>query len=167
MSVLESIDLPGQPATGLNFFQPMGGDGYRAPLGRYECHISLAMDASGGTFRVTVNLDAQYMNIVAMMQLEQNIASDTTAFAMDVKLRAATNIYRVAGDLLQLDSAAASRLWLPPLMIDPVSIDFRLDNVDGDTAISTATVYCFKKGAQHVVPINFFADTLPRGTTVT
>lgn len=167
MSVLEDITLPAQPSTGQVIHGPMGGDGLTSPLARYEIDMSLAMDASGGTFRLSVNMDQQYLNVIALMQLEQDIASDTTAFAMDIKIRPSNFIFRVAGDLIQLDSAAASRLWCPPPIIDPRTMDFRLDNTDGDTGRCTATVYLFKKGAQHMVPIDKIMQCLVRTSSVT
>ncbi len=167
MSVAETLDLPAQPVTGKVIHGPMGGNGMTSPLARYEIDAQLVMDASGGTWRISVNMDPQYLNVVSVMQLEQDIASDTTAFAMDIKLRASDFIFRVGGDLLQLNTGSASRMWTPPPMIDPVTIDFRLNNIDGDTGRLTATVYLFKKGAQHVVPIEKIMQCLVRTTAVT
>lgn len=140
----------------------MGGDGWTAPQGRYEVDVSLAMDATGGTWRVAINMDPQYMNLIALMQLETDQASDAIAFAMDMKLKASTNIFRVAGDLAQLDSASASGLWSVPPAIDPVTMDFRLVNTDTFTGRATATIYVFRKGAQHIVPIDKIFQCLVR-----
>lgn len=167
VSVAETIILPNQPNDGQVIHGPMGGDGYTSPLARYEIDASLLMDSGGGTWRIAINLDPQYLNVVSVMQLEQDIASDTTAFAMDIKLRASNFIFRVGGDLKQLNTAAANAFWSPPPMIDPLTIDFRLNNIDGDTGRATATVYLFKKGAQHIVPIERIMQCLVRSGTVT
>lgn len=168
MSVSETTSIPiAQPASGSVLFQPMGGDGWTSPQGRYEIDISLAMNVSGGTWRIAVQLDPQYMNLVALMQLETDQASDTIPFAMDMKLKASTNIFRVAGDLLQLDSASCSRLWSVPPAIDVKDIDFRLDNTDTFTGRATATIYVFRKGAQHIIPIDKIFQCLVRAGSVT
>lgn len=166
MTIFETISLPNQPVTGSAIFQPMGGDGWTAPLGRYEVDASLTMDASGGTWSIGVELDRQFMNLVALMQLEMNISSDTEAFSMDIKMRAATNIYRVAGDLLQTQTTSINRIWSPPPIIDPVNMDFRLGNTDTKIGRATGTVYCFRKGAQHEVPIDKLLQCLVRAGSV-
>lgn len=166
MSVTETINLPAQPTTGTVRYGPMGGDGWTAPLARYEIEASLDMDGSGGTWRIAINMDPQFMSVVALMGLLTDQGSDTIAFSMDCRLDAANVQYRVAGDLKQLHSTNAQALWALPPIIDPVAIDFRLVNTDTFDGIGTCTIYLFKKSAQHVVPINVIMSCLPRSGSV-
>lgn len=164
MSVAEVITLPTQPATGTAKFQPMGGDGQVSPKGRYELDISLAQDASGGVWSVAVNLDPQYMNLVAMMQLQENVSGDTTAFSLEIKVSDLASVYRANGHLIDGTQGTASRLWVPPPVIDPLSITFRLLNAtDLKIGRCAATIYVFNKGMQHVVPIEQIFRALIRG----
>ncbi len=167
MAVTETVTLPGQPATGSVLYQPMGGDGRTAPMGRYEIDASLAMDGTGGAWDFLFELDPQYMNLVSVMGIFLNQGADTIGFTMDIKLQENTSIFRVAGDLLQLSSTGASRLWSPPPIVDPVGIDFRLVNSDTFTGAATATIYVFRKGVQHEVPIDKIFQCLTRAGSVT
>jgi len=166
VTVFEVINLPDQPAIGSIRYQPMGGDGWESPKARYEINVQLAGDVSGQIWLVSCVLDPQFMNLVALMALTVDVASDTTEFSMDTKLSEGGSTYRVAGDLLQATQDNSSRLWTPPPMIDPVSINFRLLNVDGVIGTCDATVYLFNKSAQHVVPIEQIFQCLPRASSM-
>lgn len=167
MAVIDQIQLPLQPASGTTIFGPLGGNGYTSPLGRYEVDATLVMDGTTGAWRIAMHMDLQYMSLVSIAQMETNEPSDTIAFAIDIKQRAATNIYRVAGDMKQLDSASANVQWCPPPIIDPVTVDFRMLNTDTFTGRATCTIYLFKKGAQHIVPVFELMKCLIRAGSVT
>lgn len=164
MSVSDLFTLPAQPASGSAKYGPMGGDGRTSPLCRYEVNVALAMDAGGGTFRVGIDLDPQFMNLVAMMQL--NIDRDNAEpFRMDISLGDQANPVQFNADgVLKVNHNAgnASITWSPPPLIDPIRVDFRLANTDTFTGTCDLIVYCFRKGNQHITPIEKVFQVLTR-----
>jgi len=143
----------------------MGGDGWSSPKARYEIDAQLAQDATGGVWSIVCTLDPQFMNLVALMQMTEDVAADTTQFSMEIL---APGTYRVSGDLLKGgQDTNSSRVWAPPPIIDPSRITWRLLNAtDTKIGFATATVYVFNKSAQHVVPIEQIFRCLPRGGSV-
>lgn len=167
MAVTLQVDLPAQPAVGSVRYQPMGGDGWTSPKARYEVTVSLTQDASGGIWAVVLLLDPQFMNLVSLMQVEEDVLSDDSEFSLEIKLGGGVNVYRVSGDLKKGTQSSSSAIWAPPPLIDPLTITFRLLNA-ADTKIGkcNATIYVFNKSAQHVIPIEQIFRCLPRGGTL-
>lgn len=163
MAVLEVVDLPNQPAAGSAIFHALGGDGWFAPQSRVEIDASLAMDASGGAIRLSFTLDPQYESIVALMQIGTDETTAGLDFQVDVALKASTNFIKATGVVVPDHEGGQSRLWMPPPIINPLKIDFRMDNTDTFTMVCIATIYQFRKTASQRVPLSELFRCLARG----
>lgn len=166
MSVSVTVALPTQPAAGSSVYQPLGGNGYTAPNSYYSVLTQLAGDASGGTNTITVTLDPRFECIVSLVQSFQT--GGAAAVEHETQLlqqlpTAAPHRARASGTG-QFEGALSDTSvfsWSPPLIIDPLSVIARTENVDGDTHNALIWIYNFNKRASEVTPLNILLAALP------
>lgn len=160
MSVALTTTLPAQPATGTTIWEPYGGSGYTAPLGRFLCRHTLVGDASGGTASITINLDSRYTNLIGWMASIVQVDAAAGDFALLISIDASTPAVHVCGTLpsvaTTLIGANSSYVWQPPAIYLPGDgvIQAFWPNVGvGETYVLTAVIYEFDRDVRKITPI--------------
>ena len=174
MAVTSEVTLPAQPAAGAVTYQPLGGDGFTAPLAAMTFNVQLTHDASGGSAEISVRPDPQWVSVLNYTQVGVIGATVDTPVALTFDSGHETFTIPVnlpealAGGSLVSNAA----LWTPPLVLldvhpgaDPV-IKYSLTNTNGDTSIMNGRFYCFRKGVAQRVPLNVLVSALPRASTL-
>lgn len=165
MSVSDSFTLPAQPAAGLARYKPLGGNGYSAPHSEYFVSVNLAGDATGGLSTITITLDSRYEGIVVLCQSVGTTVSAAVESEIQMQRSFAGVNQRVRAQGLGIfDSNRNSSVysWTPPLMLDPLVLQYTQANVDTDTHNAYLHVLNFNKRASEITPLSVLMQSLPR-----
>lgn len=165
MAVASSTTLPGQPPSGVSRLVVLNGNGFTAPKQMYEVQSILAGDVSGGTSINTIVMDPRFVNLILRMELTHLGASTAEEYQLSQTLEQSGITSSVVG-LTVVNTASdfdpCSAYWDPPGLLPITSIEATLANVDGDSNILTAWIYCFDKNALNTVPLPLILRAIGR-----
>lgn len=174
MSVEEIIELPGQPATGLNDHIPLGGDGFISPQSLTIVSADLESDASGGKNQITVRFDPRYTSIVSYAAIAVESGAATIGGRLEIRTSAFENV-AIMNEMpvVAVSGIAAtnSLLWTPPALMvsagpglaaDPPVLRATIDNTDTETLRLRARIYNFDKRAREIAPLHLLLSSLTR-----
>lgn len=173
MSVAMTTTLPAQPATGTTLWEPYGGSGYIAPLGRFLFRHTLQGDAGGGNSTITIINDERYTNLYAWLHI--GIAVDAAAgdFSMGISVDASTPAVHIVGTIPQVATGVGTTnsafLWYPPPIYTPGSgrCFFICPNVGvGEQYILSGVVYCFDRDVRKITPLTVLNQVITAGNNV-
>lgn len=168
MAVSATLTLPGQPASGNSIFEPLGGDGTRAPLGCYQSSVAVAGDAGGGNATLTINFDPRYTNLCAWINL--TVASAAAAPDFQCRLHGGTGTItpdvHVVGTMPHqaVETPNAAFLWFPPPLyfIQLGQIRMSVLNVDVTETYTLITqIYCFHPEVTRITPLPLLQLNVP------
>ena len=159
MSVSETIVLPAQPTTGTSRIQPLGGNGYSAPMSMAFCEADLASDASGGYNRLIFELEEGHAHMIGIVGMR--VASASAAVVAAPTIRAGASMsWR---DTVTIPEAAvltqARVLWRPPPLWCRAAgtgtgytpqLEVYVPNVNGETFRMSMLAYQFQPEASQV-----------------
>lgn len=167
MSVAVSVELPDQPGSGITNVQPLGGNGWNAPISQTYCEVQSVGDGTGGVNQVTVTFDTDHLSMVSWLGVrETGQAADSQAFVNMVFQR---GVDMNQFEVLPLTYAAgtdggdgAYGVWRPIPMIAPPKplakaprITVNVANVNGESLYVHLMVLEFNPNAAQVTPMGF------------
>ncbi len=128
-------------------------------------NVDLAMDASGGTATITVELDPQFECLIQVITLQVIGPASNVDFRMNVSRNGGGNIIVVGSAFKPSFDSSAYASWNPSAIIDPANFNIRSGNVTGDSLRMNAMIYNFQKRASEKVPLDQLLASLPRGSS--
>lgn len=170
MSVSETINLPAQPSSGVTVSQPMGGNGYHAPVSQTYVEAAQTGDGTGGTNTITVRFDPDHMQMLNWLQIQlDNQTGDVVVHA--------NLVFGPGGDGMNLPfvvscvhdprSNNAFGFWRPVPVVaaprPPSQSSFPLlqvtdENTNGTKLTVRAMLYDFNPTAAQVTPFGWIAE---------
>lgn len=164
MSVTGSLQLPGQPASGMVVWSALGGNGSFGPLGFWNVEQNLPNDVSGGTATITINLDPRYTNLVAYIEIIKTSAAAASEFTMTMQHTTAT----IAPRILIVGNAPIAQgisayLWYPPPIYyqQDGQLIVVTDNIDTETLQVRFQCYSFLPDVRKLEPLNVLNWLVP------
>ena len=168
MSVVESVQLPGNPSTGNLVFEGLGGDGIIAPASAFFCnHFQITGDGTGGFAEMEICTDPRFDCLVAMCATEAaggSISSEQPVL-MEVEWDSGFS-YGIVLTGGYMSSDAVSRAnFSPDPIFEATKLRARWNNLNGATYSLSTIIYNFKKGVAQQSPLNLLVASLPRSAS--
>ncbi len=169
MAVSADVALPAQPATGSQSIVPYGGDGAYAPLAEYLVDTRVAHDASGGNATLTITMDRRYTNALTFCVAIVSGAAAASEYLLQLARSATSNeaAISIVGTMPFVAASFATSstqfLWYPPPMFYQTEgqLSMIVPNVDGDTSILRAQIYCFNDRVRQTTPLPYLLQNFP------
>ncbi len=165
MAVAIDVTLPAQPGTGINTYEPLGGDGWSAPHSVSEFSMSSAGDASGGNNSITLNFDPRFTSVVSYVRLSNSSASG--ALEMNLTMfpvgRSQPQVQAFANAVPVIGLTTINLFtWCPPPLPHMGRLVGLTTNTNGDTLSMMGYIYQFQINVLQKVPLNIILASLPR-----
>ena len=165
MAVIEDLQLPNQPSSGCTKMQPLGGNGFNAPINQYYVEATVTGDASGGSIRLNCRFDPKFLGLVHWANLQVNGATAATNVRVN-------NIFAPGGDganysetlvgVFDQQTGSSRSVWRPPpvvnpprpaaLATEPPMLQIDTENGDGKALAVRMMIFSYMPEAAQVTP---------------
>jgi len=162
MSVIDTIVLPGQGATGSVRYVPLGGNGYTAPHAMFQVRAwAVTGDASGGTMRLDLTMDDRYCSLMAYASMTSDSANDPSGVRWVLQGARAPQMFRanlIPALSATINAGVIADTYLPPVFVtpgeSPVTLSLVMLNEDTKIMQMHASIYVFNINARQKVPMH-------------
>lgn len=164
MSVVATMTLPQQGATGVLRYTPLGGNGMSSPKGMYQLrNFAVTGDVSGGSIKLQVVMDDRFCCMVAYAtMLYAGTGTDPMPirwlFGGSIGGISPDQVRQVAADVVPttVGGDRVQDMWVPPAFVhgsDPnLTLEISTINEDGDVLQLHASIFVFDINARQRVP---------------
>ncbi len=179
MSVVSTLVLPSQPTLGAVTYEPLGGNGYDAPLAAYIFANVVQGDASGGYIENNIVFDDQFTAIVQYVTLMARGGAADVDYIMNLRCREPEDIKQTGtvqyNAITSLGASAydAAYIWdLPVVVCTPLKqndgtlqapyLRAWTNNNNNEDIRLGGRMFLFKKDAKEKVPLWYLKRAIVR-----